>query len=371
MSSAGDRTEQATPTRLRKAREDGQVALSKDLTAAVILIAAYVALRSLGPGWWEDLRLLAAGSLAAIAGPLDTPTLLEVLGRSAGAGALMLAPLLLVVTVVSLAAPFVQVGPLLTFKPLTPKLERLNPAPGLQRMFVKIDTYVELGKGLLKLAAAGAIAWAVASSWLADTLALPAARPEAVGAVAWQAVLDLLAGGAVFLAAAGGADFFYQKWKHARDLRMTKDEVRREHKEEEGDPQHKAERRRLHEDIATAQMLEAVRDADVIITNPTHLACALRYDPRSESAPRLVGKGQDHIARRILEVAKREDIPVVRDRGLARSLHALRVDTQIPEDLYEAVAEVLRWVEAAARAEGYTPTWLQAQRPPGEDETPS
>jgi flagellar biosynthetic protein FlhB len=140
------------------------------------------------------------------------------------------------------------------------------------------------------------------------------------------------------------ADFFYQRWQYKKELRMTKYEVKREYKQEEGDPQHKAARKRLHQEIAMHDMVQAVKDADVVIVNPTHIAAAIKYNPDEMTAPQLVAKGQRLIAEQIVEIAKQYKVPIMRNLPLAQSLMELEIGEEIPEELYEAVAEVLNFV---------------------------
>jgi flagellar biosynthetic protein FlhB len=169
----------------------------------------------------------------------------------------------------------------------------------------------------------------------------------------------------LFYLAIGVLDFMYQRWQHARKLRMTREQVKQEHKEQEGSPEAKGQRKHLHQELAMQSMLNKVRKANVIVTNPDHIACALRYDPESEDSPRLLGKGTGYLAEKIKEIAKEEDIPIVRDISLAHALYTMEEDQQIPEELFDAVAEVLKWVEMVMRAQGQTAQWL-VPRPAGE-----
>jgi flagellar biosynthetic protein FlhB len=149
---------------------------------------------------------------------------------------------------------------------------------------------------------------------------------------------------------------------------MTREQVKQEHKEQEGNPEAKHQRKHLHQELATQSMLHKARKANVIVTNPDHIACALRYDPESEDAPRLLGKGTGYLAEKLKEIAREEDIPVVRDVTLAHALYEMEEDQQIPEELFDAVAEVLKWVELVMRSQGQVPAWLTPPAPKDGDE---
>ncbi|MEM7624472.1 MAG: EscU/YscU/HrcU family type III secretion system export apparatus switch protein [Planctomycetota bacterium] len=359
MAGAQDKTEPATPTKLRKAREKGEVAVSQEVSAAAVMGAALLVLVWTAAGMLEQLRGLTTATLTVATRPIPKEAAVGVLWDAVGAMLLMLIPLLLALSVAAAAAVFFQIGALLTFKTMQPKLEKLNPLSGVKKIFASKKTYVELVKSTLKVVVVGLLAWNVIGGELGAIVALPRGGPEAAAALTADLTRRIAGHTLIFVLFLAALDFLYQKWDFAQNQKMTKEEVKREFKDQEGDPQHKAQRQRLHEEINTNLMLEQVRKADVIVVNPTHLACALRYDPDEESAPRLVAKGAGHLAARIREIAKEEDIPILRDVSLARALHSLQLDEQIDEDLYDAVAEVLRWVEQVAASRGQLPGWIQ------------
>lgn len=361
MAGAGEKTEQATPTKLRKAREKGEVAVSQEVNAAAVMTAALLVLTWTAAGMVERMQTLTEAILTVATRPMTADQVVGVLWHAVGAGGLILAPILVGLTIAAAAAPFFQVGPLLTFKSMQPKLEKINPISGFKKIFASKRTYVELIKSTLKVTVVGLLAWNVIRQELGAIVALPRGGPDAAMVLTGQLLKRTAMHVLLFVVALAVLDLFYQRWDFANNQKMTKDEVKREHKDQEGDPQHKAERQRVHEEINTNMMLEQVRKADVVVVNPTHLACALRYDPDEESAPRLVAKGAGHLAARIRQIAKEEDIPVLRDVSLARALHTLQVDEQIDEDLYDAVAEVLRWVEQVAASRGQLPGWVKPE----------
>jgi flagellar biosynthesis protein FlhB len=337
------RTEQPTPRRLREARRKGQVARSRDLTAAVSLwfvLAAvcFVAVPLIGTVEAATRDLLArAGTVGELgaAGPLAGWMRLALR---------LAAPILLAAALGALACGIVQVGGLFTFEPVRPKLERLDPSAGVRRILGGRGWFEAL-KSLLKfLIVTGA---AAVASRGALTEIVRAARTDGAslaGAVGGALLhLALVAGGLLLLL--GALDAAYQRWRQRRDLRMTREEVRRELREEEGDPQLKADRNRMHRELLAHRMVLDVPRATCVIVNPTHVAVALRYEAEDEeAAPLVLAKGEGDVARRIVEAARAAGVPVLRNAPVARSLLACDLGAAIPERLYEAVAEVLRVV---------------------------
>lgn len=361
--SSQERTEQPSERKLRKARERGEVWQSRDLTGAALLAAALLAVatqaRPLADAALHSTRVcvqLAAG---------DPPPLETIFAAAASTLGTVLRPLAIVLAagvIAAAAASFLQVGALLAADPLKPKLEKLNPIPGFKRQYFSLNTWVEFAKTMLKVAAVAWIAYAVSRGSILEVLRLCTVEPIHAVPLAWDLALRVAVPCVVFFTCFGVLDAAYQWWNHRRQNMMTKEEVKREYKETEGDPEHKAARKRLHDEILQGQMFEQVRVSNALIVNPTHYAVALRYDPEKEQAPRVMAKGQEWIARRMIEIAQEKGIPVYRDVPLARALHELRVDDQIPEALYIAVEEALLWVDSQIRERGGVPPWDPATR---------
>jgi flagellar biosynthetic protein FlhB len=343
----GEPTEEPTPKRLRDAREKGQVARSRDLTAALGFAAAFAVLALTGGAMVGQVAGFMARTLGTCTagGPAPGALLHEallVLLKTAG-------PLCGAVFVVAAVGGAVQTGGLFTLAAVSPKLERLSPAKGLKNLLSRRSLF-EVGKSLVKAAAVAAIAYgALASQARAVVLAARGGAPAtlAVGAAVgrellWRTML-------VFIVVAA-IDFLYQRRAFLKELRMTRYEVQQELKQTEGDPQHKAERQRLHRDLLQHGMLEAVRTADCVIVNPTHLAVALRYDRDAMGAPQVIAKGERLLAERIKAIAREHGVPIMRDVPLAHALNRVEVGAEIPEELYQAVAEVLRFVYRQDRA---------------------
>jgi type III secretion protein U len=336
----GEPTEQATPKRLREARRRGQVARSRDLSGFAVFAAVAAAALASGPLWLQGLATFLRDSLGgACAWPRQATT--ATLGHAVDLLLLSVGPALGAGLVAAVAVGLFQVRPLWTWKPLKPELSRLNALKGLKQL-VSLRRLVDLLKNVTALTALLVVLGLTLWEALPDLIRLGGAGPAPLGAVVldWTKVLALRGG--LVLLVVGAADYGLQRYRHARDLRMTKEEVKREHKESEGDPQHKAARKRLHQELSEHDMIQQVTEADLVVVNPTHLAVALRYDARRDDAPRVVARGQQLMAARIKEAARQARVPIFHDVGLARALHELEPGEEIPETLYDAVADLLR-----------------------------
>jgi flagellar biosynthesis protein FlhB len=347
--SASDRTEKATPKRRAEARKKGQVARSADLGGAVVLLAALAALAAFGPGIVDGLAGSMRGMLAQISHPDRVSAAgLEPLLQKAGVTiALAVAPIALACLLAGLAANVAQVGLRLTPAGLRPDPKRLNPIQGAKNIF-GTNAIFETLKSSGKVAIVGAIAALALLPNLEDLAALVGVEPPQLGSeiAARAAGIAWKAGAAYLLIAA--IDFAWQRRRFDKQLRMAKDEVRREQKEEAISPELRASQRRRQQQMSRGRMMAAVLGADVVVANPTHFAVALSYDG-NHAAPVVVAKGQDLIALEIRRVAERNGVPVVENPPLARSLFdSVALDAEIPEDFYRAVAELLAFVYRTA-----------------------
>jgi flagellar biosynthetic protein FlhB len=347
-----ERTEPASERRLQQARERGQVPRSPELSTFAVLIAAGGGLMFMGSALLDTLtRVMRAGLTLDRDAAFDTGSLAQRLLDSAANALIGFAPWFLLVAIVAILVPMLISGPLFTLQSMQPDFSRLNPTRGLGRIF-SWHGLVELAKAVLKSALIGGVAaWAIWSE-----------RAEMAGLVSEPAGLGLahLAHllGMTFLIIAGAlavvvvVDVPFQIWDHHRQLRMTREELRQELKETEGDPQVKARIRSLQREAARRRMMAEVPKADVVVTNPDHYAVALRYAEGRMRAPRVVAKGAMLIAERIVEIAQDASVPVLRSPPLARALFAhADVGQEIPGALYNAVAEVLAWVYQLRRFE--------------------
>ncbi len=338
--SSGEPTEQPTPKRLREARQRGQIARSAELSGFAVFAAAAGALLITGSGLAATLARFTRDCLRGA--PHYAPeSAWAVLRESVWTVIHAAGPLLAAGVVAALLVGGLQAGGLLTWKPLLPKPERLNPLKGLKQLF-SLRKLVDLARLLVGVAALTVVVWMTLAEALGSLLRLSGARPEAIAGSLLTWATTLAWRGGLVLAAAAAVDYAVVRHRHRKDLMMTKDEVKREHKETEGDPEHRAERKRLHREISEHDMVEQVRKADFVVANPTHIAVALRYDAsRAESAPRVVARGHRLVAERIKQVARAAGVPIVHDVPLARSLAELSPGDEIPEALYEAVAALI------------------------------
>ncbi|MGD9598620.1 MAG: flagellar biosynthesis protein FlhB [Steroidobacteraceae bacterium] len=355
---AQDRTERATPKRLEEARREGQVPRSQELSASVVMMAAGAALLLAGGHVGGALaRAMREGLDLTRAEALDAAHLLPALSASlyeVGIGCL---PVFGIVVLAALAAPLAIGGWNLSGKPLVPNFARLDPLAGLGRLF-STRGLVELAKAFAKFALVAVVAATLLWNRADDLVALgnePLAT--AIGHACRLVGATLLAMSAALLAIAA-IDVPYQLWRHADELKMSRDEVRRESKETDGSPEVKGRIRQVQQALARGRMLHDVPLADVVVTNPTHFAVALRYDERRARAPVVVAKGTDLIAARIRGIAHEHHVAIVEAPPLARALHRnVEIGGEIPAALYAAVAQVLTYVYQlrAARRSGAPP----------------
>ena len=339
---AGEKSEQPTPRRRQESREQGQVPRSTDLTAAIVLLTGLVLLNMFGPRIYAQLLALTQ-DIGRMSDPSAGDVLIWV--RRAGYAALgMLWPFLSILLVVSLAGAVAQSGPVFTFKKLQPKLENISPMKGLKRIF-STDSLTRTLMGLLKMALVGLVAYVSIREQIVPVLASSLIEPLGIVNFAATIVFSLALRMALILLILGLIDYFYQRWKVEKSMRMTKQEVKDEMKRMEGDPLLKQRRRQTQMRLAMQRIATEVPHADVVVTNPTEYAVALRYDESTMTAPRVVAKGVDFLALRIRQIAQQHSVPVVQRPPLARALHAaVEVGQEVPPKYYRAVAELLAYV---------------------------
>lgn len=349
--SAQEKTEAPTPRRREEARAGGQIARSSDLNAAVVLLGGLLFLHWWGEGLFGKMLTVMKNYLGEDGEVAVDPQQLGTLARNMMIdGSRMVLPMLAALVVLAVVIGYLQVGWVFTFKPLTPSLERLNPLSGLARMFSG-RSFVHLLMGVLKMAVLVLVVWwtlsgrigALANASALSHLSLVAAAIELLFTVGLRLAIVLLILAII--------DYVYQRYRTEKDLRMTKEEIKEELKRMEGDPKIKNRRRQIQLQIALQRIRSSVPQADVIITNPTEFAVALRYDGDSMTAPRVVAKGSDFLAMKIREVAIEFGVPIVERPPLARALYrTVEVGQHIPAEFYKAVAEVLAYVyELAGR----------------------
>jgi flagellar biosynthetic protein FlhB len=340
-----ERTEKATPRRRQKAREEGRVAKSAELNSAVIVMVGFFVLFVLGPtlaGQLRDMMIRVMGNAPSIAAA--DPTFAKVFGDSMLDFFGVVGPFFTVMVVIGLASNVSQVGFHISSKSLEPKFERLNVASGLKRL-VSLRSLVNLFRDTTKLLIIGVVGFFAIASEFESTFLLPDMSVPQVAATLGQAALRVaLKIGAAMLVLAI-LDYAYQKYEFEKSIKMSKQEIKDELKDTEGSPQMKARVRQIQRETARRRMMAEVPEADVVVTNPTHLAVALKYDSAKGSAPMVVAKGERLIAQRIKEIALEHNVPVIEDKPLARALFKMcDVGQAIPAQLYRAVAEILAFV---------------------------
>ncbi len=335
-----EKTEEPTPRKLRKAREEGDSPIS----AALVSAFGFVAALALVPAALEAAAARAAQLVQSSLAELPEPA--SAVGIAADVLVLS-TPLLFAAALAAIAVGFAQTGGVITAKKLAPDLTRANPVTGFKNL-VSAQRLLSL---LRALAAAVLIGWIAVRLLLDHVRDLMHTVGSLSGAVALSMDLVRRLGWIAALVglALAGADVLIMRRAFLKRNRMTKDEVKREFKESEGDPEIKAARQRAHQELLAGSMIAAVKDATVVIVNPTHLATALRYQDDDDEAPRVIAQGQGDLARRMIDAARAYGVPVVRDIPVARALAELEIGDEIPEELYEAVAEILReaWTERA------------------------
>ena len=348
-----EKTEEPTPKRRREAREEGQVPRSRELTTLLMMISAAAALLVLGEGMATSLaETLTEAFRLERADLFDPKAPLERLGDALLRTLVIAGPFAGLMLVVALAAPTALGGLSFSTKALAPKLGKLNPLKGLKRL-LGVQGLMELAKAVAKVVIVGAVG--VAFFWLSldrfEAIALAPLEPGMALASRVFFYTFLAVSASLLLPAM--VDVPYQIWDHTRKLRMTRQELKDEFKQTEGRPEVKSRIRSLQQRLAQGRMMEKVPEADVVITNPTHYAIALKYDQLHMRAPRLVAKGTDKVAARIRELARENRVPLFEAPPLARALyHTTALDQEVPAGLYLAVAQVLAYVYQLRNARG-------------------
>lgn len=353
---SGEKTEEATPKKLEDSRKQGQVWKSRDLTGALVFFTGYAAMTASVQSVYFQFNTLFSQAIEKIAHP-GIPGEDAAAALYAGLFALLVLclPVVAGAAVVGGLADFLQVGALFTGEPVIPKLDKLNPIAGLKNIFSK-KTAVEALKNMAKVSLAGYLAWTVLRDHVGLVVNTVHTTPFGLAAVLGELVYRLVAKVGLLLVLTALFDVWWQHRTYMKDLMMTREEVKREYKESEGDPHHKSKRKELHQEILEHAAIENVQNADVVITNPTHVSVAISYDKGSDRAPKVMAKGVDAMAARIRQIAKAHDVPLVENVPLARALHKLELGAEIPEELFDAVAEVLNFVYAMSTSPSVEPT---------------
>ena len=340
-----ERTEKASPRRRQKAREEGRVARSTELNSALMICLGFLTLFAMGPYMAGQSKLLMQYTMAnAPSIAISDPTFVRTFGDNVVKFFLILMPAMAAMVIIALGANVAQVGFKITPKAMEPKLDKLDVVKGLKRL-VSVRSMVTGVRDTIKLLVIGFVAYKILRSEFDGFFLLPDMGVSQLALTMSKLALSVaLKIGAVILVIAA-FDYAYQKYEFEKSIRMSKQEMKDEFKETEGNPQLKARVRQIQREMSRRRMAQDVPTADVVITNPTHIAVALKYDPDQMSAPFVVAKGERLVAQKIKEIALEHDVPVIEDRPLARALFKMcDIGQAVPAQLYRAVAEVLAYV---------------------------
>jgi flagellar biosynthetic protein FlhB len=341
-----EKQHEASQTKLDQAADKGQIVKSSEISSAAVVLSGGMALLAFAPFMGQQFRHVALACWGGDLSTLSAGGALDLMGFAAVSGIKALAPVLGVVVLAILVVGFGQTRFQLATKALDPKPERLNPFPALKQKFLSLQPIIELTKGLLKLGALGGVVWWTMKDRTDVLFTMAELPPAAQLAVLGDLGIGMLTAVAPLLIVLGIVDYSYNAYKHAEDNKMSTQEVKDERKNQDGDPMVKAQRRAKARQYAMGQMsIAAIKEADLVITNPTHYAVAIRYRPEEYPAPIIVAKGLDAIALKIKAEARRHDVVQIENRALARALHAQgTVGQAIPEGLFQPVAGVLALV---------------------------
>ncbi len=341
----GDKTQEATPYRRQKAREEGQVVRSQDLSSAMLLVGATVTLMYFGRAVMRFLGLLACQQLGGDAWLQVDPQFVTYQWNSTLFGlAAVLLPIFGLLLLLAIIVHLVQVGPMFLPQKLAPDPSRINPLKGFERL-VSLSNVVRLGFGLFKIGVVLTVAFWCVQDYRGIILNLPTREVSDIGSLLFEILMTTCLKVGIALLILAILDYGFQKWKFEQDLRMTTQEVREEMKMLQGDPQMAARRRQIQRQLVLNRLQTSVPHADVVVTNPTHLAIAIQYDAATMAAPIVVAKGAGVLADRIRRLALEHNIPIVERKPLAQALYKhVDVNKPIPAQQYAAVAEILRYV---------------------------
>ncbi|AGB40645.1 flagellar biosynthetic protein FlhB [Halobacteroides halobius DSM 5150] len=340
-----EKTEDPTPKRRQEARKEGQVAQSKELNSALTLLFSFIIFYfTMSKMIKEIIEFLTKVYTQYFTMQLSAHNFHTLFIEIMFFILKLVAPIMIGVAAIGVLAIYLQIGFLFTTKPLKPSFSKLNPIEGFKQLFSK-RSVVELIKSLFKIGVIGYICYITIAGIVPELVLLTQGGVEiALNLLADTAYSLGMRVSAAFIIL-GIADLFYQKWEHTQQLKMSKKEVEDEQKEQDGNPEVKSERQKRQQEMAQSRMMQDVPDADVVITNPTHIAVALKFDIETMEAPVVVAMGQDEVARKIKEVAKEYEIEIVEEKPLARALYKMvDIGDQIPAELYQAVAGILAYV---------------------------
>ena len=344
----GDEDKQfdATPRKLEQARKEGQVVKSKDFSTAVSLLILFTAIYGLAPFIWGQIAQLFTLLYEQIPNThLDKIGMAYIFTVTVKSAVLIIGPILFLAWLVAILADFIQVGPLVATAPLAPKLDKLNPTKYFKNI-MSIKTLFELFKNIVKVLLLGYIGWVVYTAHIENILMLAAIDNNFAVLIEFgKLITEFIFKACIAFLVISAADYGVTKWKFLKDQKMSFQEIKDEYKNTEGDPNVKAALRQRRMQMLQRGMMDAVPDADFVVTNPIHIACALKYKAEEMDSPMLIAKGTELIAKKIITIAKEHNVPVIENPPVARALFKMvDLNHQIPPELYKAIAEILLFV---------------------------
>lgn len=344
----GEKTEEPTAKKIEDSRKEGQVAKSKELSNACSLLALFVCMKifigyvgnrllNVFPNFWLEMQVYVKDTF-------DSVTVWQLLLNAIIYLMLTCLPFIIIAFIVAFMSQRIQIKWKVTAKPLEPKLSKLNPLSGFKRIFSK-QALFELLISVFKIMLFVAVSYSVVKDNISIILSVYDMTIQDCLSCLFDVIMELGLKISIVYVAISLGDLLFQRWKHKKDLRMTKQEVKDEYKNQEGDPKIKSQQRQRMQQASRRRMMQSIPEADVVITNPTHFAVALKYDNTQSQAPVVTAKGADYLAFKIKDIAREHDVEIVENKPLARMLYSnVEVGNEIPEELYQSVAEVLAYV---------------------------
>ena len=341
-----DKQFEATPQKLERARKEGQVVKSKDVSIALSLLVMFTFINLLAPVMWRMIVGLFKTLYEQIPNQhVDSIGVTYILTNALVPSVVIIGSILFVAAFVAILGDFMQVGPLVATAPLVPKLDKLNPTKYFKNLF-QVKTIFELFKNIVKVAVLGIVGWSVYSAHLESILMLAAIDNHfAVMIEFGKLIVEFIYKACIAFLIIAAADYGVTKWKFLKDQKMSFKEIKDEYKNSEGDPHVKAALRQRRMQMLQQGAMDSVPEADFVVRNPTHVACALKYDAETIQSPTLTAKGTELIAKKIIDIASQHNVPVIDNAPVARALFRMvDINQQIPPELYKAVAEILLFV---------------------------
>jgi flagellar biosynthetic protein FlhB len=341
-----EKTEAPTEKKRRESREEGQVAFSKELSSAALLAGIVLTLVATSPLILDSFRELMTRIFRQMvfADELSINSVYALTGEILTTLLPAFTPFIAVIVFVAIFASVIQVGVQITFKAISPKFSKLSPLTGIKRLFSS-QSLAEFLKSMAKMIIVGFVGYLTYMDKISELNGLSVSTPEAILKYNFTVVAEIAGKIVLALVAIAIFDYFYQRWHHEQQMMMTKQEVKEETKQTEGDPQLKARIRQIQREMSNARMMQEVPKADALIVNPTHFSVAVLYDRDVMAAPEVTAKGADHMALRMRTIARENNVPILERPELARDLYAnVEIGEDIPERFYKAIAEILAFV---------------------------